>query len=81
MLFLTPVVVAFTVSEMAHELLAGTPPPERPTEVELAAAIKIPPQLFVTPGVVATCRPAGNASVNVRLLSATVLGLLIEKLN
>jgi len=56
-------------------------PPVRLMLVELAAAVTVPPQLLVTPGVDATCNPLVNVSLNAIPLSALVLpaGLVIVK--
>ena len=60
MLFLTPAVVPVKLTEIAHVPLAASVPPDKLTEVALAAAVKAPPQLLVAPGAAATCRPAGR---------------------
>src|SRR5215471_7886174 len=44
-----------------------------------AAAVTLPPQVLVTPGVDATCNPAGRVSVKLPF-TATMFGLLILKL-
>jgi len=56
-------------------------PPVRLIEVELAAAVTVPPQLLVTPGVEATCRPFVSVSLKAIPFSALVLlaGLVIVK--
>src|SRR5437660_6436005 len=56
-------------------------PPVRLMLVELAAAVTVPPQLLVTPGVDATCNPLVNVSLNAIPLSALVLpaGLVMVK--
>jgi hypothetical protein len=43
-----------------------------------AAAVTVPPQVLVTPGVAATCNPRGNVSVKLPLI-ATTFGLLMLK--
>src|SRR5205085_2556118 len=48
-------------------------PPVRLMLVELAAAVTVPPQLLVTPGVDATCNPLVSVSLKAIPLSATVL--------
>jgi hypothetical protein len=54
-------------------------PPVRLMLVEFAAAVTVPPQLLVTPGVDATCNPLVNVSLNAIPFSALVLlaGLVI----
>jgi hypothetical protein len=54
-LFLTPAVVPVTFTEIEHELLPDTPPPERLTEVALANAVKVPPQVLLAPVVRQNC--------------------------
>jgi len=80
-LFLTPAVVPVTFTEIEHELLPDTPPPERLTEVALANAVKVPPQVLLAPGVDDTFKPAGKLSLNAMLLRDTAFRLVIEKLN
>src|SRR5271169_3534773 len=59
---------------MAQLLLAATVPPLRLIEVEAAVApVRVPLQVFVELGVVATCRPVGNVSVTARPVRGTVL--------
>ena len=43
-----------------------------------ATAVTVPPQVFVTPGVAATCKPTGSVSVKLALM-ATTFGLLMLK--
>jgi hypothetical protein len=53
---------------------AALVPPVRPMEVLPAAPpVIVPPQVLVTPGVPATTRPDGNASLTARPVRATVL--------
>src|SRR5579859_435792 len=54
-------------------------PPVRLMLVEFAAAVTVPPQLLVTPGVDATCNPLVKVSLNAIPFSALVLlaGLVI----
>jgi len=59
-LLLVPEVVAVTFTLTAHEPLAAIVPPLRLMELLFAAAVNVPPQLLVAPGVLATCSPAGN---------------------
>jgi len=56
-------------------------PPVRLIEVEFAAAVTVPPQLLVTPGVDATCNPPVSVSLKAIPFSALVLaaGLVIVK--
>jgi len=56
-------------------------PPVRLMLVELAAAVTVPPQVLLTPGVEATCRPFVNVSLKAIPFSALVLlaGLVIVK--
>jgi hypothetical protein len=56
-------------------------PPVRLMLVELAAAVTVPPQELVTPGVEATCSPPVNVSLKAIPFSALVLlaGLVIVK--
>jgi len=58
---------------MAQLLLAATEPPVRLIEVAPPVGENVPPQLLVLLGVVATCRPVGNASVTPRPVRVTVL--------
>src|SRR5947199_8287493 len=45
---------------------------------EPAAAVTVPPQALVTPGVAPTCSPVGSVSVKLPLM-ATTLGLVMLK--
>src|ERR1051326_1168134 len=56
-------------------------PPVRLMLVELAAAVTVPPQLLVTPGVDATCNPLVSVSLNAIPVSATefAAGLVMVK--
>src|SRR5215510_7295685 len=56
-------------------------PPVRLMLVELAAAVTVPPQVLLTPGVLATCNPFVSVSLNAIPFSALVLaaGLVIVK--
>src|SRR5581483_7867424 len=56
-------------------------PPVRLMLVEFAAAVTVPPQVLLTPGVDATCKPLVNVSLNAIPFSALVLpaGLVIVK--
>jgi len=48
-------------------------PPDRLMLVELAAAVTVPPQVLLTPGVDATCKPFVSVSLNAIPFSALVL--------
>src|SRR5437016_807594 len=80
-LFFGPEVVAFTFTEIVHELLIATVPPLRLTLPLPAVAVVVPPQVLLRPFGVATTSPAGNVSVNATPVSATVFaaGLVIVK--
>jgi hypothetical protein len=56
-------------------------PPDRLMLVELAAAVTVPPQVLLTPGVLATCSPFVSVSLNAIPFSAVVFaaGLVIVK--
>jgi hypothetical protein len=56
-------------------------PPVRLMLVELAAAVTVPPQVLLTPGVEATCKPFVSVSLKAIPFSALVLnaGLVIVK--
>jgi hypothetical protein len=56
-------------------------PPVRLIDVEFAVAVTVPPQLLVTPGVEATCRPPVSVSLNAIPFSDVVLaaGLVMVK--
>jgi hypothetical protein len=68
------------MTEMEQEPEAATVPPVRLMAVALAAAVTVPPQVLLTPGVDATAIPAGRASVNATpLRPRLLLGLAIVK--
>jgi hypothetical protein len=79
-LFTVPDCVPVTFTTIVH-VAPGVAmlPPTRLIEVLLAVAVTVPPQLFVTPGVDATCNPFVNVSLNAIPFSALVLlaGLVI----
>jgi hypothetical protein len=78
-LTLLPEVVGVTFTVRAHEL-PEIVPPVRLMEVLFAAAVNVPPQLLVAPGVAATCRPDGKVSVTATPLNAVELfGLVMVK--
>jgi hypothetical protein len=58
-----------------------TLPPDRLIVVVLAAAVTVPPQVLLTPGVLATCNPLVSVSLNATPNSAVVLaaGLVMVK--
>src|SRR5437879_9867368 len=60
-----PDCVPVTFTTIVH-VLPGVAmlPPVRLTLVELAAAVTVPPQVLLTPGVEATCKPLVNVSLN-----------------
>ena len=64
MLFATAVAVPLTFTDIVHDVLAARLPPLRLTEVALAVAVNVPPQLLLALGLLLTAMPAGNASVN-----------------
>src|SRR5205085_2483527 len=79
--FLTvPDCIPVTFTTIVH-VLPGVAmlPPVRLMLVELAAAVTVPPQVLLTPGVEATCKPLVNVSLNATPFSALVLlaGLVI----
>jgi len=81
-LLLSPAVVPCTFTETAHEALAASVPPDRPTELAPAVAVGVPPQVLLRLGVEATTSPAGRLSVNDNPLSVTLLfGLLMLIVN
>jgi hypothetical protein len=65
-LTLVPAAVAVTATETEQVLLAATVPPEKLKDVFPAAGAKVgaPQPVVEAFGVAATCRPAGNESVN-----------------
>src|SRR5947209_388718 len=75
-----PDCVPVTFTTIVH-VLPGVAmlPPVRLMLVELAAAVTVPPQVLLTPGVDATCNPLVNVSLNATPFSALVLlaGLVI----
>src|SRR5260370_1298156 len=77
-----PATVPVTFTTIVH-VLPGVAmvPPARLMVVVLAAAVTAPPQLLVTPGVLATCRPLVSVSLKAMPFSAVVLaaGLVMVK--
>ena len=82
-LFLVPAVVAVTLTETEQLLLTGMDPPLRLIEVAPAVGEKVPPQVFVAFGVLATCTPDGNVSLTATPFSVAVLaaGLVMVKVS
>jgi hypothetical protein len=69
-----PAWVPVTLSAIVHvEPGVAMLPPVTLTLVEFAAAVTVPPQVFDTPGVDATCRPFVSVSLNAMPFSAVVL--------
>src|SRR6476661_5726639 len=78
LLFFTPAVVPWTLTETVQLALAANVPAERLMLPDPATAVAVPPQVLFNPLGVATTKPAGKLSVNAMPLSATpVFGLLI----
>src|SRR5712692_1043501 len=72
-LFLTPAVVAVTLTASVQEAPAATVAPVRLRVVLPAAGAKAPPQVLLAPGTAATCRPDGSVSLKPTPVSATVV--------
>jgi hypothetical protein len=82
LLFFTPPVVPFTLTETVQLALAARVPPDRLTDPAPAVAVAVPPQVLLRPGVEATTKPAGRVSVKASPVSAKpLLGLLRLKVN
>ena len=62
-------------------LLAGMVPPVRMSEFPFAAAVAVPPQLLVMPGVAELTRPEGYVSVKATPVTAVVALLLTSSLS
>ena len=78
LLFLTPVVVPWTLTETVQDVLAVTLAPESDTLDDPPTAVAVPPQVLVRLAGVATTRPAVRLSVNATPFSVKfVLGLLM----
>ncbi len=73
LLFFTPPVVPVTFTEIVHDALVASVPPDRLAEPAPATAVAVPPHVLVNPLGVATVRPAGRVSVNARPFSATLV--------
>ena len=79
-LFFAPVVVAVTITDTEHEPPPAMEPPLRLIEAPPPAGAKVPPQVLVAPGVLATCTPVGNVSLTATPESAVLLlGLVIVR--
>jgi hypothetical protein len=61
-LFLVPLVAPVTFTETVQAVFAPTEPPARETAKVAAMAATVPPQVFDTPGGVATANPEGKLS-------------------
>ena len=85
-LVLVPAVVAVTLTLTVQDPLGAMVPPVGLPNTKLVAAtagaqVGAPVQLVAAAGVAATCVPAGNASVNVAPVNATLLVLFKVKVN
>src|ERR1041385_575740 len=78
-----PAVVSVTFTVRAQLLFTAIVPPLRETLDPPADVVTVPPQLFNTPGVLATTRPPGKLSVTATPASATVFaaGLVIVRVS
>src|SRR6266849_4602592 len=72
-LLFTPDVVPVTFTVSVQLVLIPTVPPDKEMTPVLAAAVTDPPQVFATPGVLATVNPDGSVSLNATPASETVL--------
>ena len=80
LLFFTPAIVPFTLTEMTHELLVVSVPFVRLIVFDPAVAVTVPPQAPLTLGGVATTSPPGSVSVKLIPVSVgPVFGLLMVK--
>lgn len=75
-----PGAAAVTFTPTAQLLLALIVPPVKVRLVAPAVGANVPPQVLVTPGVPATCRPAGNVSVMPTPVRETVFELVKVRL-
>jgi hypothetical protein len=73
LLFFTPTVVPWTVTETEHDENGIMVPPDRLMDEAPGAAVTVPPQPLKTPGVGPTTRPAGKLSVKATPLSAMLV--------
>lgn len=78
-LFFVPAVEPVMFTVIAHELLAAKLPPDKLTVPVPGAAVTVPPHVFVTPLVVETIKPEGNASVNASPAKAVAVLLLASE--
>ena len=77
---LMPVVVPTTVTVTMQVAPTARLPPASEMALLPPAAVTVPPQVFVTPGVAATTTPAGSASVKERPVRTVVaFGFVIVK--
>ena len=72
LLLLTPAVAPCTLIEIVQVVLTARTPADRLAEPAPATAVKVPPQLLLRLGVVATTRPLGKESVNATPCSITL---------
>jgi hypothetical protein len=72
-----PVAVPVTFTEIEHELLAATVPPDKLIELEPAIADGVPLQVLLNAFEIETTRPAGNVSLNATPLRLVEFGLLM----
>jgi hypothetical protein len=81
-LFATPTVAPMTFSEITHDALGASVPPERAIELDPGAATVVPPQLEARLEGVATTRSAGKVSVTASPVRVTEeFGLLIIRVS
>jgi hypothetical protein len=71
LLFLTPAVVPWTLTDTVHDALVTRVPADRLTELDPPTEVAVPPQVLLRFGVAAMTIPAGRLSVNATPLSAT----------
>jgi hypothetical protein len=81
-LVFNPIVDPVTLTVTAQEEFAARLTPLKLTVAEPAAAVAVPPQVFVKAGVAATTNPAGSASLKFTPVNAVaVLGLLMDNVS
>ena len=73
-LFCTPAPIPVTFAETAHDAPPARLPPDKTTELELAAAVNVPPQVLLALGDAATASPAGKLSVKPSPLNGVAFG-------
>src|SRR5258708_2561782 len=71
LLFFTPAEVLVISTETVHEALTASVPPAKLTDVALATAVVVPPQVLFAFGGLARFKPAGRLSVNATPVRAT----------